>query len=471
MISAQPANQTLVPGQPVTFSVQASGPGLLRYQWKRNGVELTSPSSHTPTLTYVPTAGDDGATFFCSVTSPFGMVVSNCGTLGSSPSIIAHPQNQTLPVGATATFTVAASGTQPQQWQWRRDGVPISGAILGTYSTTQPGSYSCDVTNIFGTVTSQAGTLSNAAGATFTLNVNGSTSLVSSGSGTYNVGTPIGISVEKDPPRGYFETFDHWTVSGGLPAGVNVTIADPFSPSTTVTVSGANATGASVTVNANFTAPALAFLTVTNGLGSAQARVGEQLDLAALPAPRGMVFDRWTGASVLDPTSTVTKVTLSTTHTKVSARYAPAFVKWQQQRFGANAGNTLVAGDLADPDRDGICNLLEYALGLDPMSLENATLPSTDIVTINNTAYLTLAFTRDPSATDITYQVEVSDDLVNWTPGSIYSAIAGDKPTTAVTTDITPPNAGSGFTLVRDNTPFSTSSRHFLRLRVIRTGG
>ena len=38
-ITTHPSSQTVAPGASVTFSVRASGPPPLRYQWQRNGVE------------------------------------------------------------------------------------------------------------------------------------------------------------------------------------------------------------------------------------------------------------------------------------------------------------------------------------------------------------------------------------------------------------------------------------------------
>jgi glucose/arabinose dehydrogenase len=82
-----------------------------------------------------------------------------------TPQITSHPQNQTAAVGQPATFTVAASGTQPLSYQWQRNGVPISGATAATYtlasaSTTDNGAmFRAVVTNVFGSATSNSATL------------------------------------------------------------------------------------------------------------------------------------------------------------------------------------------------------------------------------------------------------------------------------------------------------------------------
>ena len=44
-ITTHPVSQTVLPGQWVTFSVTASGPPVLRYQWQRNGINIAGATS------------------------------------------------------------------------------------------------------------------------------------------------------------------------------------------------------------------------------------------------------------------------------------------------------------------------------------------------------------------------------------------------------------------------------------------
>jgi hypothetical protein len=53
----------------------------------------------------------------------------------AAPSITTQPQNQTVAVGSTASFTVAAAGTAPLTYQWQKNGTNISGATSSTYTT------------------------------------------------------------------------------------------------------------------------------------------------------------------------------------------------------------------------------------------------------------------------------------------------------------------------------------------------
>ena len=43
---------------------------------------------------------------------------------------------------------------------------------------------------------------------------------------------------------------------------------------------------------------------------------------------------------------------------------------WRTTRFGASTTNLDIAGDSADPDGDGVNNLLEYTVGTDPLKAD-----------------------------------------------------------------------------------------------------
>jgi hypothetical protein len=89
-----------------------------------------------------------------------------------------------------------------------------------------------------------------------------------------------------------------------------------------------------------------------------------------------------------------------------------AFDAWKQAKFTVQQlAQPSVSGNLSDPDYDGIPNLLEYALGLDPNQTSGSGLP----VCSSSGGYLALTFNRQKSATDITYSVEATGDLGSWT--------------------------------------------------------
>jgi hypothetical protein len=120
---------------------------------------------------------------------------------------------------------------------------------------------------------------------------------------------------------------------------------------------------------------------------------------------------------------------------------------WRQTFFGATAA-TGTAAPAADPDADGMTNLLEYALGTDPTSATANANPTPLLSTTAST--LSLSYLR--ARAELTYTVETTTDLatVPWT-------------STGVTQATTP--AGQMATASVPYTP-AASAKRFLRLRV-----
>ena len=81
------------------------------------------------------------------------------------PSITTQPASQTVTAGQSATFSVAASGTAPLSYQWRKNGTAISGATSASYTTPTTttadngAQFTVVVSNSAGSVTSNAATL------------------------------------------------------------------------------------------------------------------------------------------------------------------------------------------------------------------------------------------------------------------------------------------------------------------------
>lgn len=137
----------------------------------------------------------------------------------------------------------------------------------------------------------------------------------------------------------------------------------------------------------------------------------------------------------------------------VSIKVDGPLEQWRQQKFGANAGNASIAGDAADPDRDGLPNLIEYALGLEPLQAGLGGL-LTDTVTTGGQTYLRLTATKNPAATDVTFTIEATGDpatSASWSGGN--TTIEVDTPTTL---------------RARDKTPVGSATGRFLRLKVAR---
>ncbi len=124
---------------------------------------------------------------------------------------------------------------------------------------------------------------------------------------------------------------------------------------------------------------------------------------------------------------------------------ATALDLWRHTHLGTTA-NTGTAADTADFDRDGVSNLLEYALGTVPTSASSVSIPTA------STSQLKLQLTFLRAHSDVTYHIEASSDL----SASSWTVIATN-----------PGTVGQSVT-VSDTVNVSTANppRRFLRLRV-----
>ncbi|QQL45409.1 matrixin family metalloprotease [Sulfuriroseicoccus oceanibius] len=123
-------------------------------------------------------------------------------------------------------------------------------------------------------------------------------------------------------------------------------------------------------------------------------------------------------------------------------------------RFATFPPAAPLTGDSDDYDRDGVKNLLEYALGTDPTSMTQA--PTVEMVTTGNGPEMQLRFKQLTGLADISYQVETSDTLESesWTTSGVVLNY-GD-------TD------ANGMREVTASIPVGSGPR-FLRLQIVRT--
>jgi hypothetical protein len=136
---------------------------------------------------------------------------------------------------------------------------------------------------------------------------------------------------------------------------------------------------------------------------------------------------------------------------------------WRFNRFTAvELADDAISGEAADPDGDGLPNLLEYAFHFDPKLADESRGFTGALEPHPSTSadHLVLTFNRRLAPTDLIYRVEVSSDLLMWLSGP------------AVTEEILPPVANpDGVTetaRVRLLEPASVGNPRFARLRVQR---
>jgi hypothetical protein len=93
--------------------------------------------------------------------------------------------------------------------------------------------------------------------------------------------------------------------------------------------------------------------------------------------------------------------------------------------------------------------------------------PQLATVTTNGADYLAVTFKRQVAATNLTFTVETSRDLVNWLTGSRYSA-TNTTPDTAFTREVSRAGAPVESITVRDNSVIEAGTNQFMRVRVSR---
>jgi hypothetical protein len=145
------------------------------------------------------------------------------------------------------------------------------------------------------------------------------------------------------------------------------------------------------------------------------------------------------------------------TNVTFSSSVQPA-VLWSYTYFGLSGSNAQLSGDTIVNNQAGIKNLMAYALGANPYTATVALLPTNGTASSSGSKYLTLNFTRNMAATDITYTVQGSSDLSTWNTISSYSG--GSWTPSANVTD------NAGVVAVQVTMPMNLAPRRFLRLQV-----
>jgi hypothetical protein len=169
-ITGQPTSNAACPGERVSFGVTATGAGLT-YQWRKNAANLSNGGHYsnvtTATMTVSSISSADAANYDCVVTgacSPSAISNHAILTVRVPPGITAQPTSLVKRTGASAAFSVTATGTA-LTYQWRRNGSDIVGATssiytIGSVAAGNAGNYNCVVSGTCGpAVTSATATL------------------------------------------------------------------------------------------------------------------------------------------------------------------------------------------------------------------------------------------------------------------------------------------------------------------------
>ena len=163
-ITSVVANKTtLCVGEALTITATATGTGTLSYVWKRGA---TTVGTNSNVLSIPTVATTDAGSYTVEVTGTCGTVTSTPAiaiTINTPPSITTQPADASGCVGSSSSLVVDATGTPTLTYQWKQGSTNVgtNSATLNfsPLTTASGGSYTVDVTNSCGTVTSTAATV------------------------------------------------------------------------------------------------------------------------------------------------------------------------------------------------------------------------------------------------------------------------------------------------------------------------
>jgi hypothetical protein len=155
-ITVQPVGLVVSPGSNITFTVAATGTGLVRYQWQVDGQDL--PGATAPTLAINNAQLVNEGEYVAVVTDDLASVRSQGARLivKVAPTIAMQPVGSTNLSGSSVTFTVVANGSVPMGFQWRKAALALTNIVslsrtssftLYNLTPADSGSYRVVITN------------------------------------------------------------------------------------------------------------------------------------------------------------------------------------------------------------------------------------------------------------------------------------------------------------------------------------
>ena len=162
-IVTQPVSRNTNVGASVSFTVTVSNPTASYYQWRKEGLNITGATDMSYYLSNVQFA--DAGNYSVFISNGAGGTTSSNAVLnvGILPAITGQPVSLIVTQGQSAAFTVTATGT-PLNYFWKKNGSFITGATTSAYTiasvaASNAATYTCQVSNFLGSVTSANATL------------------------------------------------------------------------------------------------------------------------------------------------------------------------------------------------------------------------------------------------------------------------------------------------------------------------
>lgn len=124
---------------------------------------ITGTPTQEGSFSVLLTASDSGKPSR-TVTKTLALTIRAASNPNTPPGITSQPSSQSVVAGGTASFSVTATGSAPLRYQWRTNGIAMTGATNSTLtisgaSPSQAGNYAVVVTNNSGSITSATAVL------------------------------------------------------------------------------------------------------------------------------------------------------------------------------------------------------------------------------------------------------------------------------------------------------------------------
>lgn len=152
-ITQQPQGITTCAGNPITLSVNSTGINLT-YQWRRNGINIPGANSRILTLNNVSIL--DTGNYSVVISSSCGNVTSSSAFLNiRGVQILSQPLSIRVCNGNPVNLSVTATGIGQLNYQWFRNGTPITGATSNSFfipslTNNDTGRYTVQITDSCG---------------------------------------------------------------------------------------------------------------------------------------------------------------------------------------------------------------------------------------------------------------------------------------------------------------------------------
>ncbi|MDP4610180.1 MAG: immunoglobulin domain-containing protein [Opitutales bacterium] len=477
VITSQPTSTLVGIGDDVTFTVAVNGIAPFTYQWRKDGTPIPMTDSDTLELTNVQAS--DEADYSVYITNAYGNVTSDNATLSISvDTLIVNDDFSDLDRTKTGSLDAdwwSSNSTSGNSVEIDGTGLGlISGTSgRGIHATFTPQTLvigqKLTVTYIFTT----PATIGTNKGGSFKValmdfnNAGLAADLLSSSSSVNSLYTNLpGYMTDFDVTTGTedISIYKHDTPNtlGRFLGTANewTSIGDSSDDGYTLTASTAYVGVLSVSRTGADTMEIFSSLSVSGGALLESHTVNDSSGIANNFGMLGF----WANSSTYGSTTSSNPdngITFTNVTVALGAITAPEppLETWRSTYFGMTEGTGNAANDF-DYDFDGLPNLIEYLLGLDPTVYDSEGAVSAEVSDVGGTDYLTLTFDRDLAATGVSLSVRATSDLA--LVRSSWDSIDPDG-----ANQVNSDTVGNIETLtVRDNLPTTGANSRFMLIEV-----